>query len=144
MKTKLLCTAILAMTASFSAVAQDAAQDLNDPTVLCLAVLADQPQFALLSNKMALVHTAEAAYRPAPDRFATTEERNAIAQWASARRQCFGMGAKRLSNAADADFRASMFGFHQSLLANLREGRMTFAQFNERRVELAEFAQSDI
>jgi hypothetical protein len=35
MKTKMICIAILALVASFSAVAQDAAQDLNDPAVLC-------------------------------------------------------------------------------------------------------------
>jgi hypothetical protein len=35
MKTKMICAAILALVASFSAVAQDAAQDLNDPAALC-------------------------------------------------------------------------------------------------------------
>jgi hypothetical protein len=35
MKAKLICTGILALAASFSAVAQDAAADLNDPAVLC-------------------------------------------------------------------------------------------------------------
>ena len=41
MKTKLICTAILALAASSNAFAQDAAADLNDPAVLRRAVEAD-------------------------------------------------------------------------------------------------------
>jgi len=41
MKTKLICTAILALAASSNAFAQDAAADLNDPAVLRRAVESD-------------------------------------------------------------------------------------------------------
>ena len=41
MKAKLICTAILALSASFNAVAQDAAADLNDPAVLRRAMESD-------------------------------------------------------------------------------------------------------
>ena len=41
MKTKLICTAILAMAASFNAAAQDAAADMNDPSV-CRVLVCDK------------------------------------------------------------------------------------------------------
>ena len=41
MKTKLICTAILALAASFNAFAQDAAADLNDAAVLRRAMESD-------------------------------------------------------------------------------------------------------
>jgi hypothetical protein len=41
MKTKLICTAILTLSASFNAVAQDAAADLNDAALLRRAMESD-------------------------------------------------------------------------------------------------------
>ena len=42
MKTKLICTAILAMAASSNAAAQDAAADANDPAVVCRVLVCDK------------------------------------------------------------------------------------------------------
>lgn len=55
MKAKLICTAILALSASFNAIAQDAAADVNDAAVLRAAMESDAT--ALKASEAAFART---------------------------------------------------------------------------------------
>src|SRR6185295_16823008 len=73
MKTNLICTAVLALTASFGAAAQDTA------TQGCIQELAFEPRLTIIASKVDVVHAV--AMPQAPERAATPEERAAVGLW---------------------------------------------------------------
>jgi len=138
MKTKqLICTGILAL-ASCGAFAQDAAADMNDPTVRCNDSLATNPRFSVIADKMMLGYAGTP--RRAVHRTATAQERNAIGQWIEARKACFEAGVKfrrTYLKTEEAAYARSVFVFHQMAVIRLREGKTTYADFNQQTLKLA-------
>jgi hypothetical protein len=139
MKTKqLICTGILAMVASFSAFAQDAAEDMNDPTVRCNDSLATEARFSVIADKMILGYAG--APRRAVHRTATAQERGAIGQWIEARKSCFEAGVQfRRSHlkSEEAAYARSAFVFQQMAVIRLMEGKTSYADFNQQSLKLA-------
>jgi len=139
MKTKLLCTAILVLAASSQALAQETL------TAGCINELAFEPRLAVISDKVNLTG-AEQGVRSA-DRVATAQERAAVALWAHLRQQCFEFGdAQRRASAKPQQVAVtkSVFGFQQRLLVSLEQGRLTFAEFNRERLDLASATGQEI
>ena len=139
MKTKLTCSAILALAASFGAAAQ------SPVTAGCLQELAFEPRLSIIANKVDVVHAA--AHSQAPDRVATAEERAAVGLWLHLRNECFEFGAAQRRAAykpQDNAFTRAMFVFEQRLVAELQRGRVTYAEFNRRRLELVEAAGEEL
>lgn len=138
MKTKqLICTGILAL-ASFGAFAQDAAEDMNDPTVRCNDSLATDARFSLIADKMILGYAG--ATRRAVHRTATAQERSAIGQWIEARKACFEAGVqfrRTYLKSGEAAYARSVFVFQQMAVIRLREGKTTYADFNQQSLKLA-------
>lgn len=139
MKTKqLICTGILAMVASFGAFAQDAAEDMNDPTVRCNDSLAIDARFSVIADKMILGYAG--APRRAVHRAATSQERGAIGQWIEERKACFEGGAQfRRSHlkSEEAAYARSAFVFQQMLVLRLLDGKVSYADFNRQSLQLA-------
>jgi len=135
MKTNLICTGVFALAASFGAAAQDTA------TQGCIQELAFEPRLTVIAGKVDVVHAVAAPQ--APDRLATPEERAAVGLWLHLRQQCFQFGAAQRHATAKAQeiaFVRSVFVFEQRLVAELQNGRVTYAEFTKRRLELAEAA----
>jgi len=139
MKTKLICSAIFALAASFGAAAQDSA------TAGCVQELAFEPRLSIIAGKVDVVHAA--AHSQAPDRVATPEERAAVGLWLHLRNECFEFGAaqrRAAYTAQDNAFVRAMFVFEQRLVAELQRGRVTYTEFNQRRLELVEAAGQEL
>ena len=137
MKAKLICTAIFAATASFGAAAQT--------TAGCVAELAFEPRLTIIADKVDVVRANRGVQ--APDRVATTEEKDALRLWAHLRQECFEFGAKQRrasSKPQEIAFLRSVFVFQQRLVADLQAGRVTYAEFKQRRGELVEAAGQEI
>lgn len=136
MKSKLLCTGILAMAASFGAVAQETDRNVTDPTASCIGALAGEPGLKLIAGKVQ-------GY-DAPARSASAQERAAVATLASMRKDCYDAGTryrKVVSTPQELSFAQDAFAYQQGLLADLQEGRITFAQYNQRRLKMVAVAQ---
>ena len=144
MKTNLICTAIFATAASFGAFAQDAAEDLNGPSVVCSGALAGDPRLGVLADKVDVAPIPFARMARSPERVATAGERKVIALWVERRDECFSRGAeyrlKTLSpeERVDAD---SLFGAQRAISVQLLQGRLTYAQYNRYRFDLFQGAQ---
>ena len=81
------------------------------------------------------------------ERAPTEQERAAVAMWMEKRNQCFDAGAAKrraVSQPQEIAFLRSLFVFQQRLVAELQQGRLTYAEFNQRRAELAEAAGTEI
>lgn len=145
MKTKqLICTAILAMVASFGAFAQDAAEDMNDPTVRCNDSLATDARFSIIADKMILGHAGTP--RRAVHRTANGHERIAIGQWMAERKACFEAGVefrRAHLKSEEAAYARSAFVFQQIAIAGVLKGQSTFAAFNQQSLKLAVAATRD-
>jgi hypothetical protein len=140
---KLICTAVLA-TASLGAFAQDAAEDLNGPTVVCTGALAGDPRVAVLADKVDVAPMPFAHMARAPNRIATAAERKAIALWVTRRDECFHAGTEyRLKTllTEEQSYADSLFGAQRALSVQLLQGRMTYAQYNRYRFDLFQSAQ---
>jgi hypothetical protein len=139
MQANAMCTAILALAASFGAAA--------NPTESCIGSLVKDPSLQVLADKVALARSGQAAPVRVAERTPTEQERAAVAVWMEKRNQCFDAGAAKrraLSKPQEIAFLRSVFVFQQRLLAELQQGRLTFAEFNQRRAELAEAAGTEI
>lgn len=135
MKLKLICGAVLAVSATFAAAAQET------PTVGCIKSLAAEARLKPIADKVDLVRAAPNA--KAPQRLATAEERAAVAVWSEMRQGCFEQGAsyrRATSKPQEIAFQRSVFVFQQRLLADLQQGKVTYAEFSKRRAELDEAA----
>lgn len=139
MKTKqLICTGIIAMAASFGAFAQDAAEDMNDPTVRCNDALATDARFSIIADKMILGYAG--APRRALYRTTTAQERAAIGQWIEAGKACFEAGAefrRTHLHPEETAYARSVFVFQQLAAIRLREGKTFYADFNQQSLKLA-------
>jgi hypothetical protein len=101
MKTKLICSAILAMAASFGAFAQDAAEDLNGPGVRCNDSLSRDARFEGIADNTAL------------------------GQWMAERKACFDAGAGFRSahlRPEEIAYAKSAFVFQQMAIARSLKG----------------------
>jgi hypothetical protein len=139
MQANAICTGILLLAASFGAAA--------NPTEACIGSLAKDPSLQLLAGKVALGRSAQATLVRIADRAPTEPERAAVAAWMEKRSQCFDAGAARrraVSKPQEIAFLRSVFVFQQRLVAELQQGRLTYAEFNERRAELAQAAGTEI
>jgi hypothetical protein len=139
MKAKLICGAVLAMAASFGANAQ--------PTDKCMAALSSEARLQPIADKVALGRTGEAALVRVMDRAASEQERTVIAVWLHKRNECFDAGAgyrRAMSTPQEIAFLRSVFVFEQRLVSDLQAGRLTYAEFNRRRIELAQAAGQEI
>jgi len=139
MKTTSICTAILALAASFGAAA--------NPTETCFDSLAKDPSLQTLADKVALGRSSQASLVRVADRAPTAAERAAVAAWMEKRNQCFDAGAAKrraVSTPQEVAFLRSVFVFQQRLVADLQQGRVTYTEFNQRRAELVEAAGAEI
>ncbi len=139
MKATAICSGFLALAASFGAAA--------NPTEACISSLAREPSLQVLADKLALARSGEAALVRIADRAPTEQERVAVAAWMERRNQCFDAGAAKrraISKPQEIAFLRSVFVFQQRLVAELQQGRLTYAEFNQRRAELAQAAGTEI
>ena len=144
MKKNLICSAVLAMSASFGAFAQDAAEDINGPTVVCAGAFASDPRIAVLADKVDVAPMPFALIQRTPDRTPTAAERKAIALWVESRDACFFAGAEyRLKTLMpeEQSYADSLYGAQRAISMKLLQGRMTYAQYNRFRFDLFESAQ---
>ncbi len=139
MQAHAICTAILALAASFAAAA--------NPTEACIGSLAKDPNLQVLADKVALARSGQAALVRIAERAPSEQERAAVALWMEKRSQCFDAGAAKrraVSKPQEIAFLRSVFVFQQRLAAELQQGRLTYAEFNQRRAELAQAAGTEI
>jgi hypothetical protein len=110
------------------------------PTNQCIAQLHQDERLAPIAGKVALGRSDQAgAAMLELDRPVLAVERDALALWSKLRQFCFDLGAEfrsRLPSAEQAALAARLFGLHQRMVGELREGRSTFAEFNRRRLEV--------
>ncbi|HEX6690324.1 MAG TPA: hypothetical protein VF110_04175 [Burkholderiales bacterium] len=139
MKAKLICTAVLALAPALAAAEPS-------PTETCIDSLASEPRLQVLADKVALARSTQARLVRVADRNASEMERAAIAVWMEKRNTCFDAGAEQRAQltAPERAFQRSVFVFQQRLVADLQHGRLTYAEFNRRRAELAEAAGQEI
>jgi hypothetical protein len=139
MNAKLICTAILALAPAFAAAEPS-------PTESCIDSLASEPRLQVLADKVALARSTQGRLVRAADRSPSQMERAAIAVWMEKRNACFDAGAEQRAQmtAPERAFQRSVFVFQQRLVADLQGGRLTYAEFNRRRAELAEAAGQEI
>jgi hypothetical protein len=140
MKTQLICTAVLALATSFSVLAKE-------PTATCIDSLAKDSSLRLIADKVALAYSNQSASMRMLDRVANEGERAAVALWLDKRQECFDAGAKQrraASKPQEIAFARSLFVFQQRLVSDLQSGRLTYAEFNKRRLELVEAAGQEI
>ena len=139
MNAKMICTGILALGASFGAAAQESL------SAGCINELAFEPRLAIIADKVDVVRAVPDDR--APERLATPQEGAALALWAEMRQACFEYGAahrRASSKPQEAAFLRSVFVFQQRLVADLQGGRVTYAEFSKRRLELVEAAGQEI
>jgi hypothetical protein len=135
---KSICAVILALAASSSAMAEKA-----DPTATCIESLAAEPGLRVLADKVALARSNNANPTRVANRMASEQERAAVGLWHGKRQQCFDAGAgfrRATSTSQEIAFVRSLFALQQQLVAGLQDGRLTYAEFNRRRLELIEAA----
>src|SRR5262245_53041440 len=136
MKTKLICTGIVAMAASFGAAAQETSRNVTDPTASCIGALAGEPRLKLIADKVAPGQGIRV-----PERAVTAEERAAVATLVSMRKGCFDAGTpyrRVVSTPQEFTVTHNAFAYQQGLLTDLQEGRITYAEFNRRRLKLVD------
>ena len=141
MKSNLICSGMLALAASFGAHAS------ANPTEDCIDALSALPALQVVADKVALARSTQARAVRVADRTPTAQERDALALWLMKRNDCFDAGAaarRAASTPQEIAFTRSVFVFQQRLVADLQAGRMTYAEFNHRRAELATAAGGEI
>jgi len=139
MKANAICGGLLLLAAGFNAAAS--------PTDTCIGALARDPSLQVLADKVALGRSAQTHLVRVADRTPNEAERTVVAVWMEKRSHCFEAGAAKrraVSKPQEIAFLRSVFVFQQRLLAELQQGRLTYAEFNERRAELAQAAGTEI
>jgi hypothetical protein len=136
MKPTLICGGMLALAASFGAHAS------ANPTEDCIDALSAIPALQPVADKVALSRSTQARAVRVADRAPTAQERDALALWLIKRNDCFD--ARAAATPQQIAFTRSVFVFQQRLVADLQAGRMTYAEFNRRRAELATAAGEEI
>jgi hypothetical protein len=110
------------------------------PTNDCIDRLHQDARLAPIAGKVSLGRSDQAnAAMLELDRPALTVERDALALWSKLRQFCFDLGAEfrgQVPNVEQSALAARLFGLHQRMVNELREGRSTFAEFNRRRLEV--------
>ena len=140
MKAQLICSGVLAVAASFGALAQDR-------TANCIDSLAADGRLQVIADKVALAHSNQTSSMRALERVANEQERAAVALWLGKRQECFDAGSQKrraVSTPQEIAFLRSVFVFQQRLVADLQDGRLTYAEFNQRRGELLQAAGKEI
>ena len=135
---KTIAIGIVMLAASFAALAQDGPVDR---TYGCLEKALHEPRLAVIADKVALAYGPGLKTAPALERLVNAEERAAVALWVELRERCFAAGGHYRFTALTPHEHLAIqgaFEFQQRLLANLQQGGITYAQFNRRRLELAE------
>jgi hypothetical protein len=133
MKTARMAVLFIGTVAAFNAFAQD-------PTTSCIKGLTGDVRLAAIADKVGLEYPRE-PNAPALQRYASEEERAALAVWRGLRRQCFDAGAQQRRKLLDVQARSAMesaFIFQQVLLSRLQQGELTYGEFNRRRADVAE------
>ncbi|HEV7477857.1 MAG TPA: hypothetical protein VGO02_08995, partial [Burkholderiales bacterium] len=126
--------------ASFGSLAQD-------KTASCIDSLAADSRLQVIADKVALARSGQASPMRALDRVANDQERAAVAVWFGRRQECFEAGSRKrraLSTPQEIAFLRSVFVFQQRLVGDLQDGRLTYAEFNQRRGELLQAAGKEI
>ena len=144
MKTKQICIGIAALVTSFGAFAQDAAEDLNGPTVVCVGQLAGEPRLFPIVDKIDVAPMPFAAMPRTPERTATASERKAIALWMERRDECFTAGTQyrvKTLLPEEQSYAASLYNVQRGLAVELLKGKMTYAEYNQTRFDLFKAAQ---
>jgi hypothetical protein len=135
------CLAAVAVAISAQALA-----DETYPTNQCINSLNHDARLAVIADKVALARSDETGTEMLGlDRQPTDNERQALQLWSKLRQFCFDLGAEfraGLGNQEQAALAGRLFDLHQGLLSDLREGRISYAEFNGRRVELYLIASS--
>ena len=133
MKTTRIAALIIGAAATFNALAQDA-------TTACIKGLAHDARLAAIAGKVGLEYPRDPNAR-ALQRYASEEERAALALWSGLRRQCFDAGELARRKMLDAQTRSAMesaFLFQQVLLSRRQHGELTYSEFSRRRADVAE------
>lgn len=133
MKTARIAALIIGAAATFNSSAQDA-------TTACIKGLAGDARLAAIADKVGLEYPRD-PNAPALQRYASDEERAALAVWSGLRRQCFEAGEPARRKMLDAQTRSAMesaFLFQQVLLSRLQHGELTYSEFSRRRGDVAE------
>jgi len=135
------CLVAAAVTISAQALADD-----SYPTNACINSLNYDARLAAIADKVALARSDETgAEMFGLDQQPTGTERQALQLWSKLRQFCFDLGADYragLANQEQVALAGRLFGLHQALLGDLQEGRISYAEFNSRRVELYLIAAS--
>jgi hypothetical protein len=122
------------------------ADDSGYPTSPCIDSLQYDDRLAAIADKVALGRSDQtSAGMFELDRSVAAPERNALALWSKLRQFCFDLGADfrgQLESREQAALADRLFGLHQRMVDELREGRSTYAEFNRRRVEIYLIAAS--
>lgn len=135
------CVGAMVLVASLQAMA-----DESYPTNQCVDQLHQDLRLAPIADKVALGRSDQTSAEMFDlERPAVAPERNALELWSKLRQFCFDLGADfrgALGNSQQAALAERLFGLHQRMLAELLEGRTTYAEFNRRRVEVYLIAAS--
>jgi hypothetical protein len=142
MKTTLrTCLAAVAVAISAQALA-----DESYPTNQCIDQLSQDWRLAPIADKVALGRSDQTSAEMLDlERPAVASERNALELWSKLRQFCFDLGADfraTVTNSQQVALAGRLFGLHQRMLDELRDGRSTYAEFNRRRVEVYLIATS--
>lgn len=136
------CLAAMVLAISAPAVADERAY----PTNQCIDSLQYDERLAAIADKVALGRSDQtSAGMFELERSVVAPERNALALWSKLRQFCFDLGADfrdQLASREQAALADRLFGLHQRMVDELREGRSTYAEFNRRRVEVYLIAAS--
>lgn len=139
MKMKQLCAGIAALAASFGALAQDAAEDVAGPSVICAGALANESDLRAIADKVDVAPFPFAVVERTPSRVANAHERKVIALWIERRDRCFDVGAEyRMKTLLPEEQwnASSLFSAQRGLTVRLLQGRMTYAEYNRVRFEM--------
>ena len=131
--------AVIIAAATFNAFAED-------PSSRCIAGLAGDARLVAIADKVGL-DTPREPNSPTLQRYASAEERAALAVWQGLRRQCFDAAEPQRRKTLDAQSRSSIqsaFIFQQLLLSRVQQGELTYGEFNQRRAEVAESFDASI
>ena len=116
------------------------AEEKPYPTNQCINHLVHEARLATIADKVALSHTADtSAVMLELDRPVAVPEHGALELWSKLRQFCFDLGGAFRQEAVTPERAAlatRLFDLHQSLIEELRAGRITYGEFNLRRVEL--------
>jgi hypothetical protein len=134
----MLRTSMVAIAVALSVHAH--AEESVYPTNQCIDRLHHDARLAPIAGMVALGRSDQASAAMLElDRAVQPQERDALVLWSKLRQFCFDLGAefrRALPNPEQAALADRLFGLHQRMVDELREGQATFAEFNRRRLEV--------